>query len=73
MSETYGPIGRAIKYTDTKFINCVRKRGRASAYDVAEMMGCHWRVARDRMNKIEALGIEHVGKTHVFFVKEESK
>ena len=62
--------GRPTKYPAQQFINCVRNKGRASAYDVAKMMKCHWRVARDRMNKIEALGIAHEGKTHVFFVKE---
>ena len=63
-------LGAPVKYPAQQFINCVRNRGRASAEDVAEVVGCHWRYARDRMNAIEALGTEHEGRKHVFFVKE---
>ena len=65
--------GAPIKYTDAQFMNCVRNRGRATAREVAEMMHCNARIARNRMNNIDALGKDTRGIAHVFYLKEESK
>lgn len=63
--------GTPIKYPDAQFINCVRNIGRATAREVAGMMECNTRIARNRMNNIEALGNDTRGIAHVFYVKEE--
>lgn len=65
--------GAPIKYPAAQFINCVRNRGRATAREVAEMMHCNARIARNRMNNIDELERDTRGIAHVFYLKEESK